>query len=171
MNARIGLLGALAALTAAAPSGAQDFPRLKAGLWEVRTRTSTQKPGEAPLASSMCLDDSTSRAMVRLAQGMMDGMCSRFDTRRSGDRYTSEAVCTLGGSKMIARSTMTMSGDSAYRIEGVSSYDPPFMGIAEATTTVDAKHAGACRPGQIPGDVSAGGQTINIRNLSTAGSK
>ncbi len=167
-------IAAMAALVVAAigsiAEAADDFPTLKAGRWELATRTSTQKPGDPPLASSMCLDDATSREMSRFSQGMMDGMCSRFEVRRSGSRYTSEATCTLGGSKMLARSTMTMSGDAAYRIEGRSTYDPPFLGIAEATTTVDARHTGPCAPGQKPGDVTtAGGQTINIRSLSKAG--
>ena len=100
----------------------------------------------------------------------MEGMCSKFDVRHVGNRYVSEAVCKLGDSRMVARSTMTVAGDTAYRIEGSSSYDPPFMGIKDATTTVDAKHAGPCKPGQQPGDVvTAGGKTIKIRNLSQAG--
>ena len=72
--------------------------------------------------------------------------------------------------RMVARSTMTVVGDTAYHIEGSSTYDPPFMGIKQATTTVDARHAGPCKPGQQPGDVvTAGGKTINIRNLTQAG--
>ena len=162
---------ALAATLAATPAGAQDTPRLKPGLWEVSTRTSTQKPGDPPLSSTMCLDEVTSRELYRYTQGMMEGLCSKFEVRHTGNRYSSEAVCTIGGSKMASRSTMTMTVDTAYRIEGRSSYDPPFLGIAEATTTVDAKHVGGCRPGQKPGDITAAGQTINIRTLSRPAGK
>ena len=166
------LLLALAAASAA-PAHAvslDDYPRLKPGLWEVSSRTSEQPKDSPPARSSMCLDDATAREMYRFSQGMMEGMCSKFDVRHTGNRYVSEAVCKLGDSRMVARSTMTVAGDTAYRIEGSSSYDPPFMGIKDATTTVDAKHAGPCRPGQKPGDVvTAGGKTINIRNLTQAG--
>ena len=118
----------------------------------------------------MCLDEATARDMYRFSQGMMEGMCSKFEVKHSGNRYTSEAVCKLGDSRMTAHSTMTLSGDTAYRIEGRSTYDPPFMGMKDATTTVEARHAGPCRPGQKPGDITtAGGQTINIRNLNPAG--
>ena len=166
------LLLALAAASAAPALAVSldDYPRLKPGLWEVSSRTSEQPKDSPPARSSMCLDDATAREMYRFSQGMMEGMCSKFDVKHTGNRYVSEAVCKLGDSRMVARSTMTVAGDTAYRIEGSSSYDPPFMGIKDATTTVDAKHAGPCRPGQKPGDVvTAGGKTINIRNLTQAG--
>ena len=157
----------------AAPAHAvslDDYPRLKPGLWEVSSRTSEQPKDSPPARSSMCLDDTTAREMYRFSQGMMEGMCSKFDVRHTGNRYVSEAVCKLGESRMVARSTMTVVGDTAYHIEGSSTYDPPFMGIKQATTTVDARHAGPCKPGQQPGDVvTAGGKTINIRNLTQAG--
>lgn len=161
------------AVALAAPAHAvslDDYPRLKPGLWEVSSRTSEQPKDSPPARSSMCLDDATAREMYRFSQGMMEGMCSKFDVRHTGNRYVSEAVCKLGESRMVARSTMTVVGDTAYHIEGSSTYDPPFMGIKQATTTVDARHAGPCKPGQQPGDVvTAGGKTINIRNLTQAG--
>ena len=154
-------------LLAAAPSaGAENYPRLKAGLWEVSSRTSVQAKDEPPLRSTMCLDDATAREMYRASQGMMAGMCSRFEVKQSGNRFMSEAECKLGDSTMVARSTMTLSGDASYRIEGTSTYDPPFMGMKEASTIVEARHAGACKPGQKPGDITtAAGQTINILQL------
>jgi len=166
------LLAALAAACAATATAAtsEDYPKLRSGLWEVSSRTSAQAKNDPPARSTMCLDDATAREMYRFSQGMMEGMCSKFEVKHSGNRYTSEAVCKLGESRMTARSTMTLSGDTGYRIEGASTYDPPFMGMKEATTTVEAKHAGPCKPGQKPGDImTAGGQTINIRNLTQAG--
>ncbi|MEO8487153.1 MAG: DUF3617 family protein [Betaproteobacteria bacterium] len=163
---------AAALCVAATSAAAQDYPKLKPGLWEVASRTSAQAKDDPPLKSSMCLDDATAREMYNASQGMMSGMCSKFDVKQTGNRYTSEAECKLGQSKMVARSTMTLSGDASYRIEGTSTFDPPFMGMKEATTTVEARHAGPCKPGQKPGDITtAAGQTINIRNLPTAPKK
>jgi len=151
---------------AAGPALAQDYPALKPGLWQVATRISTQKAEEPPLQSTMCLDATTTREILQMGQGMMAGMCSRFEVKRSGNRWSSDAVCKLGDSTMTSRSTMTVTGDSAYRIEGSSTYAPPFMGMAAATTTVEAKHAGACKSGQKPGDITtASGHTFNIRSL------
>jgi hypothetical protein len=160
------VLLAAAALAFAPAAAAQDYPKLKPGLWEMSSRTSVQKKDDPAVKTTMCLDDATAREMYRFSQGMMEGMCSKFEVKHVGDRYMSEAQCKLGESRMTARSTMTMSGDSAYRIEGSSSYDPPFMGMKDASTTVDAKHVGACKPGQQPGDITtANGQVINIRQI------
>jgi hypothetical protein len=159
-------LTALALAAAAAPAAAQDYPRLKPGLWEVSSRSSAQGPNEPPLKSTMCLDDATAKEMYNASQGMMANLCSKFDVKRDGNVYRSEATCKIGPSTMLAKSTMTVVGDTSYTIQGSSTYDPPFMGMKEATTTVEAKHAGACKPGMKPGDiVTAAGQTINIKNL------
>ena len=159
------LIGALLGAVAV-PALAQDYPKLKAGLWEVASRTSTQAKDDPPVKSTMCLDDATAREMYRASQGMMAGMCSRFEVKQSGNRFLSEAECKFGDSKMVARSTMTLAGDASYRIEGNSTYDPPFMGMKESSTVVEARHAGACKPGQKPGDITtAAGQTINILQL------
>ena len=156
----------LAFLLAAAPAAAQDYPKLKPGLWEVTSRSSAQGPSDPPLKSTMCLDDTTSKEMYNASQGMMAGLCSKFDVKKDGNTYSSEANCKIGPSTMIAKSKMTVVGDTSYRIEGTSTYDPPFMGMKDASTTVEAKHAGACKPGMQPGDITtAAGQTINIKNL------
>jgi len=153
-------------LAAATGARAEDYPKLKAGLWEVSSRTSVQAKDEPPLRSTMCLDDATAREMYRASQGMMAGMCSRFEVKQSGNRFLSEAECKFGDSTMVARSTMTLAGDASYRIEGNSTYDPPFMGMKESSTVVEARHAGACKPGLKPGDIAtAAGQTINILQL------
>ena len=153
-------------LAAATGARAEDYPKLKAGLWEVSSRTSVQAKDEPPLRSTMCLDDATAREMYRASQGMMAGMCSRFEVKQSGNRFLSEAECKFGDSTMVARSTMTLAGDASYRIEGNSTYDPPFMGMKESSTVVEARHAGACKPGLKPGDITtAAGQTINILQL------
>lgn len=163
--AALALVLAASGVVLAAPA-IEDYPKLKPGLWEVSSRTSTQAKGDAPVRTTMCLDDATAREMYRFSQGMMAGMCSKFDVKHVGDRYISEAICKLGDSHMIARSTMTLTGDAAYTIEGSSSYDPPFMGMKEATTSVQARHAGPCKPGQKPGDITtANGQTLNLRDF------
>lgn len=157
------VLTAVAAFAFAGPASAQDYPKLKPGLWEMTSRSSAQAKGDPPARTTMCIDDATAREMYRFSQGMMQGMCSKFDVKHVGNRYISEANCKLGESRMVARSTMTLAGDTAYTIEGSSTYDPPFMGVKDATTTVQARHTGPCKPGQKPGDITTpGGQTINL---------
>lgn len=162
---RLRRLAGLALLAAASVALAQDFPKLKPGLWEVTT-TSGRREGAAPRPTSMCLDDSVQQDMYRISTGMMTGMCSKHDIRVAGSRVTADAVCDLGGTRMESRAVMTLSGNTAYRTEAHATFDPPMMGARESSTLIEGRHVGACKPGQKPGDmVLPGGQTVNIRQL------
>ena len=60
---------------------------------------------------------------------------------------------------------MALTGNTAYRTEIHTTYDPPFMGQTETTTVLTARNVGACKPGQRPGDmVLPNGQTLNMRD-------
>jgi len=58
---------------------AQQFPKLKPGLWEMTT-TNTRSKDRAPLKSSLCTDASLQQELIRMSTGMMQGLCSKFDT-------------------------------------------------------------------------------------------
>ncbi len=158
-------LTAIALLAAATAAGAQDFPKLKPGLWEVTT-TAARREGPAPRPTSMCLDDSVQQAMYTMSTGMMTGMCSKHDIKVAGGKVTANAICDLGGTRMESRAVMTLTGNTAYRTEAHATFDPPMMGTRESTTVIEGRHVGACKPGQQPGDmILPGGQTVNIRQL------
>lgn len=158
------LLG-LALFAAAFTAGAQDFPKLKPGLWEVTT-TATRRDGPVAQPSALCLDDSVQKDMYRMSTGMMAGMCSKYDIKVAGSKVTSDAVCDVGGTRMQSRAVMTLTGNTAYRTEVHATFDPPMMGARESTTIVEGRHVGACAPGQQPGDLTLpGGKTMNIRQL------
>ena len=159
----------LAAL--AAPALAQDYPKLKPGLWEME-RSSDRPPGApnrapaAPNRMTMCLDDTVQREMFDMGAGAMKGMCSKHDFRMSGRRATGDFVCDMGGSTMHSKSTMVMKGNTGYRTEIDTTYDPPFMGQAHTKTVLTARNTGPCKPGQRPGDViMPNGQTMNMRDV------
>lgn len=159
---RLAVVVLLAAATAAA---AQDFPKLKPGLWQMTT-TSARRDGHAPQPTSMCLDDSVQQDMFRMSTGLMMGMCSKHDIKVAGSKLTAAATCDLGGTKMQSRAVMTLSGNTAYRTEAHATFDPPMMGTRESTTVTEGRHVGACKPGQRPGDmILPGGQAVNIRQL------
>ena len=148
----------------AMPVLAQDYPKLRAGLWEMeRAATSaTHQPNRL----TMCLDDSVQKDMFDMGVGAMAGMCSKHDFSFSGSRGTGDFICDIGGSRMHSRSTMVLSGNTGYRTEIRTTYDPPFMGQTESTTVLTARHVGACKPGQRPGDmVMPNGQTLNVRDV------
>jgi len=157
---------ALVLALAVSPSAAdaQNFPKLKSGLWE--TITSSRGNDKAPHKSTLCLDDSVQQEMYRMSIGMLAGMCSKYNLKTSGNQVTSEAVCDLGGSKMRSKAVMKLTGNAAYRTEAHASFDPPFLGNKESTTVIEGRHLGPCKPGQQPGELTLpGGKTVNIRQF------
>jgi hypothetical protein len=154
-----------AALALAAPAlAASDYPKLKPGLWEMTTASS--RTPDAKSKSTLCLDASIQQDVIRMSSGMMASMCSKSEMNMVGNRFTAEAVCTLGGSTMKSKSVMTMSGDTSYHTEAEATFDPPLGGQATSKSVIDGRYVGACRPGQKPGDLTTpNGQTINIRNV------
>lgn len=156
---------AIVLLLAAAAAGADDFPKLKPGLWETKT-SSPRRDSTAPQLTKLCLDDSVQKEMYRMTMGMMSNMCSKYDIKTVGGKVTSEAICDLGGTKMKSKSVMTFTGSTAYRAEAHATFDPPMMGTKESTTIIEGKHVGPCKSGQKPGDMTLpNGTTMNIRQM------
>jgi hypothetical protein len=142
---------------------AQDYPKLKPGLWEMERAAASS--ANQPNRMTMCLDDSVQKEMFDMGSGAMQGMCSKHDFKLSGNRGTGDFVCDIGGSRMRSKSTMVLSGNTGYRTEIHTTYDPPFMGQNESTTVLTARYVGACKQGQRPGDiVLPNGQTLNMRD-------
>jgi hypothetical protein len=155
---------------ASAVAAADEFPKLKSGLWEINMR-SGKADGRPPRVSTMCLDDSVQREMYRMSTGMAAGMCSKHDIKVTGSKVTTVANCDLGITKMQSQAVMTLTGNSAYHTEAKATFDPPLNGATEQSTVIDGKHIGACKPGQQPGDITMpGGQTVNVRQMMGSGS-
>lgn len=164
-TARIAL-AFVATLVAGAAMAADEYPVLKSGQWEMTT--TTDRPGTKPQVSTVCLDAALQREMVDMGSGIRREFCSKSSLRRAGAQFVTDTECKLGNSVARTHAVMTMIGDTAYRTEAETSYDPPlFNDLRRATTVVEARHVGACRDGLVPGDiVTAGGQKINLRELS-----
>ena len=157
----------IALLAVASTAPAQEFPKLKPGLWEVNMTTGKR---EAPRLTTMCLDDSVQREMYTMSTGMMAGMCSKHEIKVAGNKVTTIANCDLGIAKMQSQAVMTLSGNTSYHTEARATFDPPLNGAKESTSIIDGKHVGACKPGQQPGDMTLpGGQTVNVRQLMGGG--
>jgi hypothetical protein len=157
----------IALLAVASTTPAQEFPKLKPGLWEVNMTTGKR---EAPRLTTMCLDDSVQREMYTVSTGMMAGMCSKHEIKVAGNKVTTIANCDLGITKMQSQAMMTLSGNTSYHTEARATFDPPLNGAKESTSIIDGKHVGACKPGQQPGDMTLpGGQTVNVRQLMRSG--
>lgn len=158
----------IACIAIAGAAFAQEYPKLKSGQWDLTITTSKAKGGQAQ-KSTMCVDDALQREMMSMGAGMSREMCTRNEMKRDGARYIGSAECKIGESKIISRSVMTLTGDSAYHTEINATYDPPFMGMKDSQTILDGKNTGPCRDGLTPGDfIGPNGQKFNIRNLAAA---
>jgi len=143
---------------------AQEFPKLKPGLWSQMTTTAGRAKAQ-PQASTLCLDDSTQQYVYRMSMGMMAGLCSKHDVKIAGNKITIDAVCDLGVTKMVTNSVMTLTGNTSYRTEARATFDPPLKNTPrESLTIIEGRHVGDCKPGQQPGDMTLpNGQNMNIR--------
>ena len=158
------VLAALLSVSAQA-AAAQEFPKLKSGLWTTMTSVAGRANPETRPAT-LCLDDSVQQDMYRMSVGAMAGLCSKHDLKIAGNKVTTEAVCDLGMTKMRSSSVMTLTGNTAYHTEIRASFDPPLKGTPpDSLTIVDGRHVGDCKDGQKPGDMTLpNGQQMNIRN-------
>ena len=161
---RLPLVVAALLVATCLPAAAQEFPKLKPGLWEMSS-ASLRQPTQAT-RTTVCLDNSIQQEMIKMSSGMMAGMCSKSDFKGSGNTFTGDAVCNLGGSTMKSHSVMTLTGNTHYRTEAHATFDPPLAGQTVSDTVIEGRYVGACKPGQQPGDMTLPtGQTLNIRNM------
>jgi len=104
---------------------------------------------------------------MNIGEGMRREMCSKAETRREGSKYIDDSVCKIGAGTMTSHSVMTVDGDAAYKTVVSATYDPPFMGMKESTTTIEGRNVGPCRDGLEPGDVvTATGQKFNLKSMA-----
>jgi hypothetical protein len=142
----------LTLILAASFAQAQDVPKRKSGLWEVK-RTTVRTEGK-PRIVQMCIDEASDNVFRQLAEGMRNETCKTNKVRREGDQLIVDAVCNLGQTHTTATTHAVITGkfDSAYKIESKSTYDPPIRGKAEGSALLEARWLGACKPDQRPGD-------------------
>jgi uncharacterized protein DUF3617 len=153
----------LAALLAAGTACAQDYPKLRPGLWEL-SRSSDRAP-DAAQRTTICLDDATQRQMYQAGLGAMGAMCSKHEFHLHGARGEGEFICAMGPTTVHTKAVMTLQGDTAYRTDIDTTYDPPMNGTAHSHSVLLARHTGACKPGQRPGDmILPNGRSVNMHD-------
>jgi hypothetical protein len=82
--------------------------------------------------------------------GAMKGMCSKTDFQISGGKGSGEFVCNIGGSSMHSKASMTLTGDTRYRTEVDTTFEPPLNGMAKSHSTVEARYTRRLQGGQRP---------------------
>jgi uncharacterized protein DUF3617 len=148
----------------AASAAAIDFPTMKAGLWE---STVAREGIQQKMATKMCMDAAVQKEMMDMGMGTMKSMCTKNDIRREGNKVYGSAECKFGDATMKSSSVTTFTGDTAYRTEVKSTYDPPMQGMPSGSAIIDAKWTGACPAGMQAGDVVLpDGRKVNMRAMA-----
>ena len=153
---------------------AVDLPKRKPGQWQI-TLTSDD-PRVPARTEDVCLDAATDALLDRFALGASRQLCSRFDWKRlDADRASVEAECKLGATQMTIRGDVAFVGDTAYREQIRTHYDPPLRGRSDRLSVHEARWMGACAPDMKPGDVVSRpspmlptGMKINLKDVAGA---
>ena len=109
---------AMAAAAFVASAAAQEMPKRKSGLWEIRVSSDYSK---GMPAMQQCTDEKTDDLMTNEMPGGEKLSCSKNEVRKEGDRIVSESLCKLNGSMAKTRAVFTGRFDSAYKAD-VKSY-------------------------------------------------
>jgi hypothetical protein len=153
----------------AALAQAQDTPKRKSGLWEIKWTTVRAEGKSRERDLQVCVDQATDNPLLHLNQGMRKDPCKVSKVRRDGDQMTVDAVCQVGKTTATTRAVITGNFDSAYKVESKSTYDPPLRGKTEGSASQEASWLGPCKPDQRPGDVIlASGKKFNINDQADA---
>jgi hypothetical protein len=144
---------------------AVEMPTRKAGLWEIKMmRTGGPLP---EITMQHCTDETTDRQMTSTLSPMSKDICAKNDTVKTATGYTTDAVCTVGGTSMTTHADITGDFNSAYTVKVTSHSQGGAAGTArDVATTLEAKWLGACKADQKAGDiVMPGGLKMNIKEM------
>jgi hypothetical protein len=144
---------------------AEDLPIRKAGLWEMKTvKTGSVLP---EITVQHCTDETTDKEMSTAFSPMSKEVCAKHDIQKTATGYATDTECTVVGMTIKSHSDITGDFNSAYTVKVTThSEKGPSGAPHDATTVVEAKWLGACKPDQKPGDmVMPGGMKINIKDV------
>ena len=154
------LLGAWLSTSGAQPP--PDFPKRKAGLWEVRG-VSAQASGLPP--TQICVGETTDTASGHLDRSVGErGACQLGAFRRAGASWLAESVCRETRAVVTSRAIASGDFDTEYRIDTIVTYDPPLGGVRkEDKEAIVARRLGPCPSALKAGDVVIPGMgTLNM---------
>jgi hypothetical protein len=149
------VLGALLAC-AGAVAQAGEIPKRKPGLWELHWYSNDVTPEQQAATvvrngAKMCIDDTTDAKLA----AAYDPCDPPLEFAFYAPQFTKEVVCeaAVGDGKAISHSTVTFTGDTAYRIEVRSRFLPALKGEGEYSGGREGKWVGACPADMRPGDL------------------
>ena len=158
----LGVSAGLLALSSAAL--ADDLPIRKAGLWEMKI---VKVGGSVPeMTMQHCTDSTTDREMNNSVSPIAKQICTKQDVRKTATGYVTNSVCSVAGVSMTTHAEIVGDFNSGYSVTSTTHSDKgPTGKPLDATTKIEAKWVGDCKPGQKPGDIlMPGGFKLNVRD-------
>jgi len=158
----LGLGAAVFALSSAAL--AEDLPLRKAALWEMKV---TKVGGSVPeMTMQHCTDPTTDREMNNSVSPLAKQICTKQDIVKTATGYVTDSVCSVAGVSMTTHAEISGDFNSGYTVTSTTHSDKgPTGKPLDATTKIEAKWMGDCKPGQKPGDiVMPGGMKFNVKD-------
>jgi hypothetical protein len=159
----------LPSLICALPAAAQNLPPRRPGLWELTMTQTIQSSTSQPYVSRHCIDAVTDTAMQTFGGDLIKSKCDRLDWRREGNDRVLYAGCLYGEQPFKVYAVATGDFETSYQtkmtVTRIGKPEWPTM-PPETVFNSSARWAGACLPGQRPGDmILANGQFMNIRDI------
>ena len=143
---------------------ADEFPKRKPGLWEMRTSGGPI----GPQTLQQCIDAGTDDLLR--TQSSQGHHCSKPVVERSGNRYRVTSACTEAGTKRAMDGVFTMVKDTEYTGDMKMTFDPPLSGAGEMNMKMEGRWLGPCKPGMKPGDiVMQGVPRLNVLEMGKGG--
>jgi hypothetical protein len=140
---------------------ADDFPKRRPGLWEVRV-AGADAVGMPP--ARFCVGDQTDTAEMHLDRAVgTRGSCVLGAFEAAGDAWVAESTCTEGRNTVTKVSVATGDFQTEYRIDTLVKQEMRGSSRREDREAVVAKWVGPCGPEQRPGDLVIPGMgTLNM---------
>ncbi|MBL7661639.1 DUF3617 family protein [bacterium] len=137
-------LGLILMANTAKANPAVEFPKLKAGQWEI----TTNMPGmPQPTRAQFCIDEATQQRMFDQSRQGMTG-CEAPQYKQEGKSYIVNTKCNFSGQASTTKAKITFLNETTYtnEVDIQSAHGPMNM-------KSQGKYVGNCPAGMKPGDM------------------
>jgi hypothetical protein len=130
---------------------ANDPPKLKEGLWDIRGQR-VENPGNkrSDFAYRLCRDHAFDRATDAMYRDVKD--CNTVLKKAGDAKYSSASTCRAAGVTIASTGTSSYRGNESIHTDTQAVYTPAFDGKTDETLVEDQQYIGKCPAAMKPGD-------------------
>jgi len=134
--------------------GDAEWPLMKDGLWSIHTVSTMMREGAQAktfeVTVSRCRTQASDTQVPASAPPAKD--CKVISKSSRDATHNSEMQCTINGSTVKVKETVTMKGDNEANTITEFTFDPPNSGLSGMNIVADMKYLGPCPAEMQPGD-------------------